>query len=153
MAQALTDLKQTTRFANPDHPVFASSVGTPVVYGNIYDRVLQPALKSCGLAGQGTAFHAFRKVRRSMLLLKAGKDPRQVQQWLDHSQLTTTMNIYVHELDDGLGGADDLDTTLGSGHPGKGPETRADHAARHGATPGPPATRNQQQTKTRRTAP
>jgi integrase len=128
MAQASTDLKQTTRFAAPNHPVFASSVGTPLSYGNVYERALQPALESCGLAGQRIAFHSPRKACGSMLLLKAGKDPRQVQQWLGHSQLTTTMNIYVHELDDGLGGADDLDAILGRGHPG--------------ATPGPPNTRN-----------
>jgi integrase len=118
LAQALTDYKQTTRFAGPDAPVFPSAAGTPLSYGNVYNRVLQPALETCGLAGQGIAFHAFRKACGSTLLLKAGKDPRQVQQWLGHSQLTTTMNIYVHELDDGLGGADDLDAILGWGHHG-----------------------------------
>ena len=118
MAQALTDWKQTTGFAGPDDPVFPSAAGTPLSYGNVYNRVLQPALETCGLAGQGIAFHAFRKACGSMLLLRAGKDPRQVQQWLGHSQLTTTMNVYVHELDDGLGGADDLDAILGWGQPG-----------------------------------
>jgi hypothetical protein len=73
------------------------------------------------------AFHAFRKACGSMLLLRAGKDPRQVQQWLGHSQLTTTMNVYVHELDDGLGGADELDAILGGHHPGatEHPQTAA----------------------------
>jgi hypothetical protein len=27
---------------------------------------------------------------------------RFLQRWLGHSELTTTMNVYVHELDDGL---------------------------------------------------
>jgi len=52
-----------------------------------------------------------------MMLLRAGKDPRQVQRRLGHSQLTTTMNVYVHELDDGLAGGDALDEVLW-GHPG-----------------------------------
>jgi integrase len=61
----------------------------------IYSRVLVPTLKACGLGGQrigfppsaGPAVAAFSR---------AGKDPRQGQRWLGHSQLTTTMNIYVH---------------------------------------------------------
>jgi integrase len=125
MARALTDWKARTDHADQDSPVFASSVGTPLGYPNVYNRVLRPALKACGLDGQGIAFHAFRKACGSMLLLRAGKDPRQVQRWLGHSQLTTTMNIYVHELDDGLGGADDLDGLWG--HPGatEHPQTAA----------------------------
>ena len=51
-----------------------------------------------------------------MLLKRAGKDPRQVQRWLGQSQLMTTMNIYVTDLDDGLGGAEELDGLWG--HPG-----------------------------------
>jgi integrase len=114
MAKALTDWHGETRYAGAEHPVFASTVGTPLGYGNVYNRVLQPALKACGLDGQGVGFHAFRKLAGSILLQRAGKNPKQVQQWLGHSQLTTTMNVYVHELDDGLGGADDLDTIYGS---------------------------------------
>jgi hypothetical protein len=77
---------------------------------------VSPALAACGLDGQGIAFHAFRKACGSMLLKRAGKDPRQVQRWLGHSQLMTTMNIYVTDLDDGLGGAEELDGLWG--HPG-----------------------------------
>src|SRR5215204_4057398 len=68
---------------------------------------LQPRPTACAQGGgtrqQGIAFHAFRKACGSVRLLRAGKDPRQVQRWLGHSQLTTTMNVYVHDLDDGLG--------------------------------------------------
>lgn len=99
-------------------PVFPSSVGTPLSYHNVYHRVLQPALIDAGLAikvgektngepiydYQGIAFHAFRKACGS-LLLAHGKTLKQVQGWLRHSQLTTTMNVYIHQVDDGLGGA------------------------------------------------
>ena len=57
---------------------------------------------------QGVAFHAFRKACGSLLLAQ-GKTLKQVQGWLRHSQLTTTMNVYIHQVDDGLGGADAWD--------------------------------------------
>ena len=40
----------------------------------------------------------------------------QVQKWLGHAQLATTLAAYQHELDDGLGGAAELDGIWG--HPG-----------------------------------
>ena len=46
------------------------------------------------------------------LLLAQGKNLKQVQGWLRHSQLTTTLNVYIHDVDDGLGGADAWDTML-----------------------------------------
>jgi integrase len=52
MARALTDWKDTTDYADPEDPVFASVVGTPLGYSNIYNRVLRPALKAAGLDGQ-----------------------------------------------------------------------------------------------------
>lgn len=67
----------------------------------------------------GVAFHSFRKACGS-LLLAHGRTLRQVQGWLRHSQLTTTLNSYVHETDDGLGDAaiwDDVFDTAG-GHLG-----------------------------------
>jgi integrase len=129
MASALMAWKRATRYGGDSDPVFASKVGSPPSYGNVYNRVLQPALVACGLDGQGVAFHAFRKACGSVLLRLAGKDPRQVQRWLGHSQLTTTMNVYVHELDDGLGGADSLDGLWG--HPGatEDPQTAANEPA------------------------
>jgi integrase len=35
------------------------------------------------------------------LLLAQGKPLEQVQGWLRHSQLSTTLNVYIHEVDDG----------------------------------------------------
>jgi integrase len=51
---------------------------------------------------QGAAFHQFRKACGSLLLAQ-GKTLKQVQGWLRHSQLSTTLNVYIHEVDDGLG--------------------------------------------------
>jgi integrase len=149
MAAWLTTLRPED--VEPRTPVFASATGTPLNYHNVYTRVLRPALEKSGLAVQtgtvtvrkrgkdveepvydyqGIAFHAFRKACGS-LLLAHGKSLKQVQGWLRHSQLTTTMNVYIHQVDDGLGSADVMDEILGAwGNPGATghPETAANDA-------------------------
>jgi integrase len=125
----------------PEAPVLTSATGTPLEYSNLYSRVLRPALIASGIAVrageddrgrpvydyQGVAFHAFRS-----LLLAQGKNLRQVHGWLRHSQLTTTLRVYIHDVDDGLGGADAWDEML---HVGATP----------GAPEGPPNIRRQPQ--------
>ncbi len=129
-ARWLAELRPEGAF--PESPVFRSVTGTPLTYSNMYNRVLRPALIGAGIAVnvgtpekpewdyQGVAFHAFRKACGSLLLAQ-GKNLKQVQGWLRHSQLTTTLNVYIHDVDDGLGGADAWDSMLGGatwGHPG-----------------------------------
>jgi integrase len=125
MASWLSELRP--EHPAPDAPVFQSTTGTPLHYNNLYNRVLRPALRASGIAVetedgwdyQGVAFHAFRKACGSLLLAQ-GKNLKQIQGWLRHSQLTTTLNIYIHDVDDGLGGADVWDDMLGNswGHRG-----------------------------------
>ena len=95
--------------------------------------MLRPALIDAGIAinrgtaakpkweYQGVAFHAFRKACGS-LLFSHGKTLKQVQGWLRHSQLTTTMNIYINQVDDGLGSADGWDDILGPVAPSVAPD-------------------------------
>jgi integrase len=109
-------------------------IGTPLTYSNMYNRVLRPALIQAGIARnlgtddepvwdyQGVAFHAFRKACGSLLFAR-GKTLKQVQGWLRHSQLTTTMNVYIDQVDDGLGGAEVWDDILSAG------ATRGHHGA------------------------
>jgi integrase len=108
-------------------PVFPSATGGPLNYANVYNRVLRPALITAGIAVkvgedsggrpiwdyQGVAFHAFRKACGS-LLHAHGKTLKQVQGWLRHAQLTTTMNVYINPVDEGLGSADVWDEILGA---------------------------------------
>jgi integrase len=131
MAAWLTSLRPDD--AHPDSPVFESARGTPLGYSNVYNRVLRPALRQAGIAVkvgedeqgrevwdyQGVAFHQFRKACGSLLLAQ-GKTLKQVQGWLRHSQLSTTLNVYIHEVDDGLGSADAWDGMIEAawGHPG-----------------------------------
>jgi integrase len=109
----------------PSTPVFIGERGAPQHYSNLYNRILRPALRKSGIAVmvgedergrprwdyQGVAFHSFRRACGS-LLLAHGKTLKQVQGWLRHSQLTTTMNVYIHDVDAGLGGADAWDDIL-----------------------------------------
>lgn len=117
MAQWLGDIRP--HGVAPETAVFASKTGTPLSYANLYNRVLRPALVDAGIAVKigetakgkpiydfhGVAFHAFRKACGS-LLLHHGKTLKQVQGWLRHSQLTTTLNTYIDQVDDGLGGGE-----------------------------------------------
>lgn len=130
--------------ATPNAPVFRSKTGTPLNPANVRNRVLQPALVKAGIAVkvgekangdpvydyQGVAFHAFRRACGSFLLHE-GKTLKQVQGWLRHSQLPTTLNIYVEQVDDGLGGADVWDEILparGNAGATQPPETAANEA-------------------------
>jgi integrase len=145
MASWLAELRPAD--ARADAPVFASATGTALNYANVYNRVLRPALVDAGLAVvidrvkvrrpdgteerrpvydyQGIAFHAFRKACGS-LLLHHGKTLKQVQGWLRHSRLSTTMDVYIQQVDDGLGGADAWDEILpGWGNSGATPPSRA----------------------------
>jgi hypothetical protein len=49
------------------------------------------------------------------LLFAHGKSLKRVQGWLRHSQLTTTMNAHIDQVDDGPGSADAWDEILAGG--------------------------------------
>jgi integrase len=54
------------------------------------------------------SFHTFRHTCAS-LLFEAGKNVKQVQEWLGHADPGFTLRTYVHLMDEGLGNADFLD--------------------------------------------
>ena len=120
---------------------------------NVYNRALRPALERlwrrrldrhakgaprpatttrarAGLPGHPV--HAFRKACGS-LLLAHGKTLKQVQGRLRYYSCTTTMNVNIHQVDDGLGAPT--------------PGTTSSRRAR-GATLGPPDTRRHPQNPT-----
>ena len=63
------------------------------------------------------SFHTFRHTCAS-LLFEAGKDVKQVQEWLGHADPAITLRTYVHLMDDGLGDADFLDRAVTVAEPG-----------------------------------
>jgi integrase len=133
IASWLTDLRPEDVAAGA--PVFPSTTGTPLIYANVYNRVLRPALQKSGIALQtGTVtvrrggedveepvwdyqrvgFHRFRHACAT-LLHGMNKRPAQAQAWLRHADLTTTMNTYTHLDDEGMGSAAAFDEILGAG--------------------------------------
>jgi integrase len=119
--------------AAPHAPVFASKTGTALNYANVYNRVLRPALERSGIAVvvdhrkvvrrgkpvevpvwdyRRIGFHAFRHACGSLLHASGGKTLAQMQGWLRHSQLSTTLDVYTHPVDGGLGGAEVWDEIL-----------------------------------------
>ena len=118
-------------YRGEDRPVFASTAGGPLHPSNVRNRVLAPAARSVGLGWVG--FHTFRHTCAS-LLFEAGKDVKQVQEWLGHADPGFTLRTYFHLMDDGLGSADFLDAAV-RGNPGatEGPQTAASAAAPSGA--------------------
>jgi len=89
--------------------VFTSPQGKPVNRSNLYRRVLKPAKDAAGLEWVG--FHTFRHTAAS-LLFEAGKNPKQVQEWLGHHSPAFTLAVYCHLLDGGLGDAEFLDEAV-----------------------------------------
>ena len=50
--------------------------------------------------------------RAGSLLFAHGKTLKQVQGWLRRSRLSTTMDVYIQQVDDGLGAADVWDDIM-----------------------------------------
>jgi integrase len=62
------------------------------------------------------SFHSFRHPCAS-LLFEAGRNVKQVQEWLGHADPGFTLRTYVHLLDAGVGDADFLDTAVCAAEP------------------------------------
>lgn len=96
-------------FEGDDRPVFASAVGTELIPGKVASKVLRPAASSVGLSW--VTFHVFRHTCAS-LLFEAGRNVKQVQEWLGHADPGFTLRTYVHLMDAGVGSAAFLDTAV-----------------------------------------
>jgi integrase len=81
--------------------VFANAEGNPHDYGNLHRRVLKPAVEEAGVPW--AAFHTLRHTCASRLFAQ-GRNAVQVQRWLGHHSPAFTLSVYVHLLDDDLGG-------------------------------------------------
>ena len=107
--------------------VFASQAGTELLPANVYRRVLAPAAISVGFKVEvivkgkdgkdkdqprsTVSFHTFRHTCAS-LLFEAGRNVKQVQEWLGHADPGFTLRTYVHLMDAGVGDAAFLDEAV-----------------------------------------
>jgi integrase len=125
--------KRRDDFAGENAPLFASRTGTELRRPNVAGRVLKPAAKAAGLVTEidgervpWVTFHSFRHTCAS-LLFENGRNIKQVSEWLGHSDPSFTLSVYVHLLDDGIGGAEFFDEALwGNTRATEGPETAAE---------------------------
>jgi integrase len=90
----------------PDELIFTNTRGQRVDRDNLWKNVLKPTANKAAVPWAG--FHTFRHTCAS-ILFASGKNPKQVQMWLGHSDPGFTLRTYVHLIDDGLGDADFLD--------------------------------------------
>jgi integrase len=104
-------------YGGEDRPVFASKAGTELLPSNVYRRVLAPTAKGAGFSVEvegrdeprsAVSFHTLRHTCAS-LLFEAGRNVKQVQEWLGHADPGFTLRTYVHLMDAGVGDAGFLD--------------------------------------------
>jgi integrase len=96
-------------FGGEHAPVFARQGGRELYAQNVTRHVLKPAAESLGL---GVTFHTFRHTCAS-LLFEAGRNVKQVQEWLGHADPSFTLRTYVHLMDEGVGDAEFMDQAVG----------------------------------------
>lgn len=80
----------------PDTPVFSTSVGTYFERQAIL-KIIKPIYKKAGI--QGKNFHDLRHTYATRLF-ELGEQPKTVQMLLGHSNVSTTLNVYTHVLDE-----------------------------------------------------
>ena len=103
-------------YAGPESPVFVSRAGTPLRPSNIWRRTLKPTREAVGLPW--VTFHSFRHTCAS-LLFEAGRNVKQVSEWLGHADPAFTLRRYVHLMDAGVGDADFLDDAVSEDDPAR----------------------------------
>ena len=108
MAERLLAHRRDT-YAGPESPVFASRSGTPFNPSNVWRQTLKPTRDAVGLPW--VTFHSFRHTCAS-LLFEAGRNVKQVSEWLGHADPAFTLRRYVHLMDAGVGDADFLDEAV-----------------------------------------
>ncbi len=112
LVRALRKHHQETEWSGDAHPLFAAINGSPLMPGNVYRRVLQPAREAASLPWVG--FHAFRHTCATLLFAE-GRNAVQVQRWLGHHSAAFTLATYVHLLDGDLGGPLSLSVSVDDG--------------------------------------
>lgn len=85
--------------------MFATATGSPLDYGNLYHRVLKPAMRAAGIEYGG--WHRLRHTAATRLI-EAGARRDQAQRWLGHHDAAFTMRTYVHPAEDDLPDPDEV---------------------------------------------
>jgi integrase len=96
-------------YRGTEGPVFASRAGAQLSPSNVWRRTLKPTRDAVGLPW--VTFHSFCHTCAS-LLFEAGRNVKQVSEWLGHADPAFTLRTYIHLMDTGVGDADFLDAAV-----------------------------------------
>lgn len=88
--------------------LFRNDDGGALQARNIYNRVWKPAIKACGLSGQGITIHSLRHTYASLAIAN-GADVKTLQTQLGHSSATITLDTYAALWPDRL---DEVETAV-----------------------------------------
>jgi integrase len=90
-----------TGWATPESFVFCSQAGTPLQHRNVARRMLDPAMQTAKLTGEGRTRLRFHDLRHTFasLLIAQGHDIVFVSRQLGHSSTQLTLDVYVHLFD------------------------------------------------------
>jgi integrase len=92
MREVLEQLRETSRFRNPDDLVFTAANGSPINRRNLLRRHLKPTLKNLKLPS--CSFHDFRHLHSS-LSMRVGASPEVTRDNMGHSSVELTQNTYT----------------------------------------------------------
>jgi integrase len=101
LGRMLAEHRLGSMFSADNDPVFCSNVGTSMNRDNVRSRILRPAVKRAGLAGQGRPVLRTHDLRHcfASLLIAGGADVVFVASQLGHSNPAVTLSTYSHLFD------------------------------------------------------
>lgn len=111
VAMALRLRRAESEWHEPDCLVFPTTTGTLASDSNLRRRYLGPAARAAGVGW--ASWHTLRHTAATLLFAE-GRNVKQVQRFLGHSDPGFTLRTYIGLLDDDLGGPLDLDRALRS---------------------------------------
>lgn len=97
LRQVLESHRTTCTWREPEDLVFCTNKRTPLSPKNLYNRALAPTCDELGLPR--ISWHSFRHANGTWIG-EVGESVKTVQAILGHSDLETTLNIYMHVIPD-----------------------------------------------------
>jgi integrase len=89
--------RAVSKSGSSEELVFQTPAGTPLDAHNLYNRELAPSCDRIGLAR--LSWHSFRHTHAT-LLSQTGEPLKTAQSLLGHSDLETTLAVYIHDVPD-----------------------------------------------------
>lgn len=97
LREAFLSHRSRCQHVTPEDLVFCTAKGTPLSPKNLYNRALAPACDELKLPR--VSWHSFRHANGT-LMGEVGESLKTAQAILGHSDLETTLNIYMHAIPD-----------------------------------------------------